>query len=299
MTSGEPPARREPSVAAVFVTFNRSALLRDTLTALAGSTRPVDEVVVVDNASTDDTAEMLAAEFPKVRHVRLASNTGAAGGFAEGLRVAEAAGHDWIWLFNDDDHPLPGALAAMLDRMSELPQRTAMFASWLVDDTGAVARLGSGWRNRRLPLVEPPADGRPYPVDVLIFAGALVNAAAVRELGLPRAEYFMMWEEMEYCIRARRAGWAVYILPEPLVATLHVGAASAPPWRLYYQSRNHLAMALEHRSVPEVWHWAVRQAKFTAVTLTRQDRKLARTRARSLGAWHAIRGKTGRTVTPN
>lgn len=287
-----------PSVAAVFVTYNRSDLLRDTLTALAKSTRPVDEVIVVDNASSDGTAEMLAAEFPDVTHLPLASNTGAAGGFAAGLRAAEAHGHDWAWLFNDDDHPLPEALETMLGRLPELPRRTAMFASWLIDDTGAVARLGSGWRNRRLPLVEPPADRSPYPVDVLIFAGALVNTAAVRELGLPKAEYFMMWEEMEYCIRARRAGWAVYILPEPLVATLHVGAATAPPWRLYYQSRNHLAMALEHRSAPEVWHWAVRQAKFTAVTLARQDRKFTRTRARSLGAWHALRGRTGRTVPP-
>jgi GT2 family glycosyltransferase len=288
-----------PTVAAVFVTYNRAALLRDSLTALAKSTRPVDEVIVVDNASSDDTAAMLASEFPEVVHVALASNTGAAGGFAAGLRTAESRGHAWAWLFNDDDHPRPEALGTMLQCLPELPQRTAMFASWLVEDTGKVARLGSGWRNRRLPLVDPPADGRPYPVDLLIFAGAMINTTAVREIGLPKAEYFMMWEEMEYCIRARRAGWAVYILPEPLVETLHVGAASAPPWRLYYQSRNHLAMALEHRSVPEVWHWAVRQAKFTAVTVARQDRKVERTRARALGAWHAVRGKTGRTVQPS
>lgn len=295
----KPAAPRESSsVAAVFVTYNRADLLRATLTALAASTRPADEVIVVDNASTDGTAAMLAADFPDVTHLRLAANTGAAGGFAAGLRAAEAHGHDWAWLFNDDDHPLPDALATMLARLPEVPVRTAMFASWLIDETGAVARLGSGWRNRRLPLVAPPADGRPYPVDVLIFAGALVNTAAVRELGLPKAEYFMMWEEIEYCVRARRAGWAVYVLPEPLVATLHVGAASAPPWRLYYQTRNHLAMALEHRSAAEVWHWAVRQAKFTAVTLARQDRKAARTQARARGAWHALRGRTGRTVLP-
>lgn len=291
-------SRQNPSVAAVFVTFNRAGLLRETLTATAKSTRPVDEVIVVDNASSDDTAAMLAAEFPDVTHIRLAANTGAAGGFAAGLRAAEEHGHDWAWLFNDDDHPLPDALGTMLAHLTELPDRTAMFASWLIDDTGTVARLGSGWRNRRLPLVEPPPGGGPYPVDVLIFAGALVNTAAVRELGVPKAEYFMMWEEMEYCVRARRAGWAVYILPAPLVETLHVGAASAPPWRLYYQTRNHLAMAFDHRSAAEIWHWAVRQAKFTAVTLVRQDRKVARTKARALGAWHALRGKTGRTVPP-
>jgi GT2 family glycosyltransferase len=254
---------------------------------------------VVDNASVDDTGTMLAEEFPKVVHVRLADNTGAAGGFAEGLRVAVERGHDWAWLFNDDDHPLPGALERHLETLGTLPPRTAMLASWLIDDTGAVAKLGVAWKNRILSgHVPPSADGSAYPVDLLIFAGALVNADAVREIGLPKAEYFMMWEEMEYCIRARKAGWSIRILPEPLVATLHVGAASSPPWRLYYQSRNHLAMALEHRSAPEIWHWAVRQAKFTVVTLTRQDRKAARTKARALGTWHALRGKTGRTVMP-
>lgn len=288
-----------PSVAAVFVTFNRSAMLRDSLRAMLASTRAPDEVIVVDNASSDDTGAMLAEEFPKVVHVRLADNTGAAGGFAEGLRTAVERGHDWAWLFNDDDHPMPGALERLLPVVGGLPPRTAMLASWLIDDTGEVAKLGVGWKNRILTHVKPPAGGGDYPVDLLIFAGALVSAEAVRELGLPKAEYFMMWEEMEYCIRARRAGWQIRILPEPLVATKHVGAAASPPWRLYYQSRNHLAMALEHRSVPEMWHWAVRQAKFTAVTLARQDRKGARTKARALGAWHAVRGKTGRTVAPS
>lgn len=286
------------SVAAVFVTYNRSAMLRDSLLAMDASTRAPDEVIVVDNASADDTARMLAEEFPKIVHVRLAENTGPAGGFGEGLRVAVERGHDWAWLFNDDDHPEPGALARMLDAMPALPERTAMFASWLIDDRGEVAKLGVAWKNRILDHVAPPPDGGSYDVDLLIFAGALVNAAAVRELGLPKAEYFMMWEEMEYCIRARRAGWSIRILPEPLVRTLHAGAATSPPWRLYYQSRNHLAMALDHRSAPEVWHWAVRQAKFTAVTLARQDRKAARTGARARGAWHAVRGKMGRTVLP-
>src|SRR6266508_948798 len=63
--------RVEPSVAAVVVTFNRAELLRCALTALAAQSRPVDEIVVVDNASSDGTAQMLAADFPAVRHLRL------------------------------------------------------------------------------------------------------------------------------------------------------------------------------------------------------------------------------------
>ncbi|MGR6997472.1 glycosyltransferase [Yinghuangia aomiensis] len=170
------------SVAAVFVTYNRSAMLRESLLAMDASTRTPDEVIVVDNASADDTARMLAEEFPKVVHVRLAENTGPAGGFGEGMRVAVERGHDWAWLFNDDDHPEPGALARMLDAMPALPERTAMFASWLIDDRGEVAKLGVAWKNRILGHVAPPPDGgvRRRPADLRRRAGERRGRARTR-----------------------------------------------------------------------------------------------------------------------
>lgn len=292
-------------VCAVLVTYERREILRTTLKAIGALDRPVDKVVVVDNASTDGTGEMLSAEFPQVTHLRLASNTGPAGGYAAGLRHAADGGHRWIWLFNDDDRPEPEALTVLLDTArtwAERPggERPAMVGCWQREADGTVHGSGSGWRHRHL---APPAvteGGAPYPVDLLVFAGVLVDAGLVAEVGVPREEYFIMWEEAEYCIRARRAGRAVVMVPRPLTCSLHAGSGTdAEPWREYYQTRNQLAMALDHRSLPELWFWAVRTAKFcVAAGVGRRGLRRRRIGLRLRGAWHGLRGVTGMTVLP-
>src|SRR4051794_9178418 len=88
------------SVCAVVVTFNRRDLLESCLAALGEQTRHVDEIIVVDNASTDGTAGFVAAEFPDVTVLVLPANVGGAGGFHAGLGAALAKGHDWLWVMD-------------------------------------------------------------------------------------------------------------------------------------------------------------------------------------------------------
>jgi hypothetical protein len=75
-------------------------------------------------------------------------------------------------------------------------------------------------------------------------------------------------------------------------------AGQSQPWRGYYQTRNQLAMALEHRSPREVGWWAVRLAKLCAGAVRLDDRPAERIRLRALGAWHGLRGIDGRVVDP-
>jgi rhamnopyranosyl-N-acetylglucosaminyl-diphospho-decaprenol beta-1,3/1,4-galactofuranosyltransferase len=286
-------------VAAAVATYNRRHVLRRSLTALLAQSRPIDEVIVVDNASSDGTPQMIAEEFPTVRLVQMPENTGAAGAFAAGLREGVASGHDWVWMFDDDDVPQPDALATMLDAVAELPRRTGIVACGRCSATGERYALGAHWRHRQ--VIVPPTDpaGPPLPIDVIAFCGTLVAADLIRDIGVTKSDYFMMLEEMEYSLRARRTGWGVYVLPQPLITALTLGSgAQAPPWRGYYQTRNQLAMTLEHRSAPELWWWAVRTAKFCAAALRSGDRPVERVRLRALGTWHAIRGVSGRTVLP-
>lgn len=86
-------------VAAVVVTYNRKELLRECLNALLNQTRPLDEIIVIDNASTDGTQEMIAKEFPYITYVLMSENIGGAGGFHEGMKLAYEKGYDWIWVF--------------------------------------------------------------------------------------------------------------------------------------------------------------------------------------------------------
>jgi rhamnopyranosyl-N-acetylglucosaminyl-diphospho-decaprenol beta-1,3/1,4-galactofuranosyltransferase len=293
--------RLEPSlrVAAAIATFNRKDMLRQCLLAMLAQTRPLDEVVVVDNGSSDGTAAMVAEEFPLVRLIALTENTGAAGGFAAGLEAGVSSGSEWMWVFNDDDIPEPDALFTMLEVAATLPPQTGIVGCARLDASGKPYGLGLRWRHRHIPV--PPADpaGPVMPIDVVTFSGTLVSAELVRQVGVPKRQFFMMLEDLDYCLRVRDAGWKTYVLPRPLVTAFAMGSQGlAPPWRGYYQTRNHLAMALERRSVLELAWWLSRTVRFCVGALQSGDRPGQRVRFRMLGAWHAIRGVSGRAVPP-
>ena len=105
---------RSAKVVASILTRDRRDLLRQSVAAVRAQTRPVDELIVVDNASSDGTPEMLAEEFPDVRVVALAENLGGAGGYCEAISAGYAEGADWIWLMDDDTIARPTALAELL-----------------------------------------------------------------------------------------------------------------------------------------------------------------------------------------
>lgn len=287
-------------VAAAIITFNRGEVLRKSLSALMSQTRPLDEILVIDNASSDRTPEIVIQEFPSVRLVRMPENTGAAGGFAAGLREAVAQGYDWVWVFNDDDTADPDALQTMLDVVQNLPSRTGIVACGRRNAEGRLYPLGAHWEHRHVAL--PPIDpaGPAVPVDVVTFSGTLVSAKMVHDVGVPKGEFFMMIEDLEYCLRVRRAGWEIYVLPRPLATALAMGSeGESPPWRAYYQTRNQLAMVLERRSPKELFWWFVRTSKFCVGAFRHGDHAVERLRLRLLGTWHALNHVSGRTIQPS
>jgi len=109
-----PPERI--GVVAVVVTWNRAELLVRSLFAILGQTAPPDRVLVVDNASTDETASVLGRQFDdRVDVISLRENVGGAGGFAAGIVRALEYRPDAVWLMDDDTIPEPTALQALLD----------------------------------------------------------------------------------------------------------------------------------------------------------------------------------------
>jgi GT2 family glycosyltransferase len=101
-------------VCAAVLTYNRKELLEHCLAALLAQSDPPERILVLDNASTDGTAE-LVARFgdPRIEHVRLERNIGAAGGFARMFRHVYDAGWEWGWFLDDDVIAAPDALAEL------------------------------------------------------------------------------------------------------------------------------------------------------------------------------------------
>src|ERR1039458_5768218 len=109
------------TVCAVVVTFNRVNLLRQCLSSLRRQSQMPDCILVVDNATTDNTKEVLAREFAELQVLRLPDNVGGAGGFRAGMEWAYRHGFRWFWVMDDDIELQPDALEIMLRyrRLSE------------------------------------------------------------------------------------------------------------------------------------------------------------------------------------
>jgi glycosyltransferase involved in cell wall biosynthesis len=296
-TGAEALEHVEGGTAAIVVTRNRAEVLRACLDAINGQDLAPDTVVVVDNGSDDHTAAMVRDDFPDVAYLRLAENLGFAGGLAAGMGAAAKRGHGWFWLLDDDSVPAPFALR----RSMEVARRASRPA--VVGLTGGVLR----WGNPEF----TPEPARPAGSlgtrrsDWVHLDGALVSREAVDRIGYPRSDFFMMLEDVEYSNRMKRAGLEVvhFDLYKGVIERGNLGSGggggAVPPWRGYYQTRNQLLMAIDHRSLAEVVGWLYRQVKFIVGIVARLDRKGERLRLRLLGAWHGLRGIRGRTVEPS
>lgn len=205
-----PPAGRPPRVCAAVVTYNRGPLLLECLDALLAQSPAVEQIFVVDNASTDGTPELLRdrglLDEPRVSYERLPQNLGGAGGFSRAIASAREGDHDWIWVMDDDTEPRPGSLAALLEADSASDEQTVALCQAVVNpdrslQLGARGFLGS--RPQPLPA-EEYRDGQPLGFATLV--GMLVRRSAACATDPPRSEFFIWGDDYEWCLRLRRLG---------------------------------------------------------------------------------------------
>jgi GT2 family glycosyltransferase len=278
------------TVAAVVVTYRRPAAVVATVRSLIGQTRPPEFVVVVDNASDGTTRTALAGAgiLESVHLLPQSENHGFEGGLAVGIAYTRREIRPAWYLLLDDDSPIePDSLRDGLRALQALPDRSVL------------ANRGADLPWGRVRSVYGHGLAAPRSVDVCLFDGTLYPSAAVDAVGLPRADFFLMFGDYEYALRLRRAGFEIFVGPSVRSTAAYAGFGSSPPWRAYYQTRNQFRTALELRS-PTLLLGAVDRLVRQVVTLAlhRDDRYLLRIRMRLLGVWHAGRGRMGRTIDP-
>lgn len=200
------------SVDAVVVTYNRRELLAECLEGVIAQTHRPRRVHVVDNASSDGTPEMvrsLAEHSPvPICLLTLPENRGGAGGFATGIEAARGDGADWLWLMDDDVRPGPDALRLLVDAPPARDPTTVCLAPKVVYASGGIDLNQRGTFRRRLIPLKPAAylPGTYPEIGYVSFVGALVRTEAARRIALPRADFFIWGDDVEYSLRLRRVG---------------------------------------------------------------------------------------------
>lgn len=208
--------------AAVIVTFNRPGKLMKVLDALNTQTMRPDIILVVDNASTDETPDLVEARAkldPSIRHLRLPKNVGGAGGFHAGIKAAFQIGAQYFWISDDDAYPEPDAIERLHDALtgfqSENGWRPSFACSRVEWIDGSLCEMNcprTVWDWAR--FVKPD---RPWAlVDSCSFVSVMIPRWAVAEHGLPIADYFIWFDDAEYTRRIARSYPGIYV-PESRV----------------------------------------------------------------------------------
>jgi rhamnopyranosyl-N-acetylglucosaminyl-diphospho-decaprenol beta-1,3/1,4-galactofuranosyltransferase len=242
------------SVASVTTAFDCKSVLPRQLEALLRQTRKPQEIIVVDNASTDGTAKMIAERFPQVTVLPMAENLGTGGALAAGLNYAALVKrHDWVWTLDDDSVPNHDTLEALLqgaDSATSTEGNAGMVAPLPVHLEAGACYAPLLWRDG---FVKPPAELLHQPIwfaDLVISSGCLVRRDVVEKIGLPRVDFFIDFVDFEYCLRARSHGYKIAVITGAKLAhqignsrKVHLPGYSRlwleqAPFREYYMSRN-------------------------------------------------------------
>ena len=254
----------EPRIVACIVTHNRRELLRECLTQLKAQTRPLDEIVVIDNGSEDGTGAMLTEEFPDVDVISYPDNRGASHGFSRGVTLALERDFDWLWLIDDDGIARPDALAELLAALEELDDTPALLCSrveWL-DGMPHTMNFPVMARERDKPVVADLRDGV-VPIRAATYVSLLLSRSAMESTHPPLAKFFYQTDDIEYTARLLRDRPGYYVARSVVLhKTPRQHTAISDDRRFYYHARNTLLMLRSRgwrpREKPRLVWWVTR-----------------------------------------
>lgn len=207
--------KNDSRVIAVMVTYNRKKMLEQAIESIKLQTRPVDELILVDNDSDDGTQEYADQTFksdPHISYYRLPANTGGAGGFNYGIKKAFEKKADFIWLLDDDIYADKNALHYLIQTAS------AHKASFYCSHVMGV---------NKYPMNLPDIDFRKSPngysswnqfadqgiikVNAATFVSVLIPCQSVRRHGFPIRQMFIWGDDGEYTLRLSQGRYGLYI----------------------------------------------------------------------------------------
>lgn len=253
-------------ITCVVVTYNRAELLKSVVSSLLTQTRPIDELIVIDNNSDEETKaylDNLSSTNDIVKYVRLTRNTGGAGGFYHGMKAAYDAGADWVWVFDDDAVPRNTALEKLVASdvfnffvHGETESSLGFLASRVEWTDGSACYMNTPRVHRDWPEMQ---DLLPENIKLFSssFVSTLISREAIKRVGYPVKEFFIWYDDTEYTSRISSLMPGFYV-PQSVVVhhtplnirpldPEHLNAKSI--WKYQYGIRNETSVLLRREGV--------------------------------------------------
>ena len=307
----------KPSVAAIVVTFNRKHLLLECLETLLSQTYPLASIIIVDNASTDGTYNMLKSqgmlEHPYIDYLGLSENTGGAGGFFRGVQRGYERGFNWLWLMDDDVEPNHDCLQKLIEANDAINGQTPVAGLYPLKITPSGRSLGGKLRRVRLfhpfqqvvwhlahEFTDADLGAKIVPVGSISFEGVLIPASMVARVGYPEPSFFICCDDFEYASRLRRCGEFFLIPGARMLKKILPGQKkpTAIDWKRYYAVRNRTYI---FRQIGPVWGKAIDPFLYMLEALTgvlRHRKGLANAKLVFQAARDGWLGRLGKTIDP-
>jgi len=297
-------------IAAIVVNWKRKDDTLRCLASLVAADYPALDVILVDNASHDDTCAAVMTAFPAVRVIENRANLGFAEGNNVALRLALAEGYPYVLLLNNDATIAPDALRLLLQPLTDDPRvGISGPAICYLDDPdrvwsagGTIDRRSGAVSSERCDQAVTTLPATPYAVDHVSGCAMLIRTAAIARAGLLDARFFMYYEETEWCARIARHGYRIVVVPQARVwHAIAPRAQAGSPAIAYYMTRNHLLFLRATGARPRAWAFTLYRQFRTigSLYLTRQSPERVRGRVPMLLALRDFAlGRFGPTALP-
>lgn len=278
-------------ICAVIVTYNRSTLLSRCLRAVKDQTKKLDEIIVIDNASSDDTQSVVLNSFSDVNYIRLPENIGGAGGFYTGMKKAYDAGYDYIWLMDDDGFPGLQCLSALVEVVFK--NKEYEYLAPLVLDQDEKKNLAFGLlKNGNKITTTNQAKSTANSLGVIEgvsnpFNGVLLSRKAIQKVGYPIKEFFIWGDEVDYerrikkgkiCFGTRVDAYFYHPVPQGRFTKLFFGlgtvSISGNNFLDFYRYRNQIYLSRKYGSLKRTIKFATRFFIHYSLFFILQERNL-------------------------
>jgi GT2 family glycosyltransferase len=252
-----------PKIAIIVLHWNGKHDTKACLESLEKLTYPNFEIIVVDNGSTDGSVPFLRDRFPG----RLVIKTGANLGFSEGnnvgIRKAISRGAELLFLLNNDTIVASDILERFVDTFRSHPDAGILGAKiFLYDQPDTLDHLGGKWNSKTGTFDfighRFKEDGKswqqPQELDYVCGAGLIVKRSVIEAIGYLEPRYFLIWEESDFCLRARKAGYKILTCPQAkLWHKVSASMVGGKPHSTYFWWRNRLLWIERNCPAREKW----------------------------------------------